>query len=59
MANLVAHGLHQRTLGGLIETHETGNTAHRKPEMNGYSLEFSTRQGVEYPVPRHIMGVEA
>src|ERR1035441_9438357 len=32
MANLVAHGLHQRTLGRLIEAHKSGNTAHRKPE---------------------------
>jgi hypothetical protein len=46
MANLVAHGLHQRRLGGLIEAHEAGNTAHRKPETNGYSLEFSIGGGV-------------
>jgi hypothetical protein len=46
MANLAAHGLHQRTLGGSIETHEAGNTAHRKPETNGYSLEFSIGGGV-------------
>src|ERR1019366_5015669 len=27
-------------------THEAGNTAHRKPETNGYSLEFSIGGGV-------------
>jgi hypothetical protein len=35
MANLVAHGLDERTLGGSIEMHKAGNTAHRKPATKG------------------------
>ncbi len=31
MANLVAHRLYQRRLSGLIETHKTGDSAHRRP----------------------------
>ena len=32
MADLVAHRVHARTLGGLIEEDEAGNTAHRRPQ---------------------------
>jgi len=51
MANLVAHGLDERMLGRLIETHKTGNTAHRKPATKGSSFEFSIGGGVgaNYP----------
>jgi hypothetical protein len=44
MANLAAHGLDMGRLGGLIETHKTGNTAHRIPD-EGYSFEFSIADG--------------
>ncbi len=43
MANLVAHGLDMGRLGGLIETHKTGNTAHRKPGRRGTPSNLASR----------------
>ena len=49
MANLVAHGLYQRRLGRLIETHKTGDSAHREPETR------STPSNLASPAERAVI----
>ena len=44
MAYLAAHRVHERSLGGLIETNVTGDTAHRKNASEGAHLNLASRE---------------